>query len=295
MSTRQRVYPMLRQPSVTTGCRGRVPGCLSSSASGMGILRSGDRDGCVGPRAEDGSQWIDKVTDTAEAEVPRARNNGSRGRLRAYEQIRRAIVEGRYQAGQRLVEKNLGEEFDVSRTPVREALRTLESEGLVVSLPNKGSVVRPLSEQDIYDIYDLRVRLESLAGEQAAHDPQPEQLALLEAANEDFAALLPTFNGNDLDSVRGIEAVNRRFHQGFIAMADSWRLTQLLARTVDAVLVFQNFQSYEPEELKRSLLFHQLIAQAIARRSPQRAGRLISEHILLGRDILIERRRESRA
>jgi DNA-binding GntR family transcriptional regulator len=233
------------------------------------------------------------VADIAESEAPRAPSSGFRGRLRAYEQIRQASVEGRYHAGQRLVEKNIGEEFEVSRTPVREALRMLEAEGLVVSLPNKGSVVRPLSEQDIYDIYDLRVRLESLAAERAARDPKPDQLALLEVANEDFAALLPSFNGDDIDVVRQIEAVNRRFHQGFIAMADSWRLTQLLARTVDAVLVFQNFQSYEPEELRRSLLFHQLIAGAIARRSPERAGRLISEHILLGRDILVERRRES--
>jgi DNA-binding GntR family transcriptional regulator len=69
--------------------------------------------------------------------------------MRAYEQIRRAIVEGRFRPGQRLVEKNLGEEFEVSRTPVREALRELEAEGLVVSLPNKGSAVRPLSAQDL--------------------------------------------------------------------------------------------------------------------------------------------------
>jgi DNA-binding GntR family transcriptional regulator len=233
------------------------------------------------------------VADTAVPEESKAANNGSRGRLRAYEQIRRAIVEGRYHPGQRLVEKNLGTEFEVSRTPVREALRELEAEGLVVSLPNKGSVVRPLSAQDIYDIYDLRVRLESLAGERAARDPRPDQLAVLDAANKDFAALLPSFTGDDLEVVRQIEAVNQRFHQGFIEMADNWRLTQLLARTVHGVLVFQNFQSYEAAELERSLLFHHLIAQAIARRAPERAGRLITEHILLGRDILVERRRES--
>lgn len=227
------------------------------------------------------------------SEVPRAANNGSRGRARAYEEIRQAIVEGRYPAGQRLVEKNLGEEFQVSRTPVREALRALESEGLIVSLPNKGAVVRSLSAQDIYDIYDLRVRLESLAAERAARDPQPDQLRVLEEANEEFAELLPSFVGGDLEIVRRVEAVNRRFHQGFIDMADSWRLTQLLERTVHAVLVFQNFQSYEPEELERSLLFHQLIAQAIARREAGRAGNLIAEHILLGRDILVERRREA--
>jgi DNA-binding GntR family transcriptional regulator len=227
-------------------------------------------------------------------EVPRAANNGSRGRARAYEEIRQAIVEGRYSAGQRLVEKNLAEEFQVSRTPVREALRALESEGLVVSLPNKGAVVRSLTAQDVYDIYDLRVRLESLAAERAARDPRPDQLAVLTAANEDFAALLPSFDGDDLRTVRQVEAVNRRFHQGFIDMADSWRLTQLLDRTVHAVLVFQNFQSYQREELERSLLFHQLVTQAIARREAERAGNLIAEHIMLGRDILVDRQREAR-
>lgn len=235
------------------------------------------------------------MADTDLSDVRKPSNNGYRGRLHAYEQIRQAIVEGRYHAGQRLIEKNLGEEFQLSRTPVREALRMLESEGLVVSLPNRGAVVRPLSAQDIYDIYDLRVRLESLAAERAARDPRPEQLAVLETANEEFAVLLPSFVGDDLDVVRRIEAANHRFHQGFIDMADSWRLTQLLARTVHAVLVFQNFQSYEPRELERSLLFHQLITQAIASRQASRAGNLIAEHILLGRDILVERRRESMA
>jgi DNA-binding GntR family transcriptional regulator len=233
------------------------------------------------------------VADSDPSEVPRAANNGSRGRVRAYEEIRQAIVEGRYRAGQRLIEKNLGEEFQVSRTPVREALRALESEGLVVSLPNKGAIVRSLSAQDVYDIYDLRVRLESLAAERAARDPRPEQLAVLTKANEDFAELLPSFVADDLQVVRRVEAVNRRFHRGFIDMADSWRLTQLLDRTVHAVLVFQNFQSYEPQELERSLLFHQLITQAIARREAGRAGNLVAEHILLGRDILVDRRRES--
>jgi DNA-binding GntR family transcriptional regulator len=216
--------------------------------------------------------------------------SGTRGRLHAYEQIRQAIVEGRYAAGQRLVEKRLGEEFDVSRTPVREALRMLESEGLVLSLPNKGSIVRPLTAQDIYEIYELRVRLESLAAERAARNPTQQYLEVLEAANEEFAAVLPNFASDDLEVLRQVDAINRRFHQGILDMADSWRLSQLLARTVHAVLVFQNFQSYAPVELERSLMFHQLITQAIANQEPDRAGNLIAEHILLGRDILVERR-----
>jgi DNA-binding GntR family transcriptional regulator len=237
------------------------------------------------------------MADMPEAEADHVSNNGAgtRGRLHAYEQIRQAIVEGRYHADQRLVEKRLAEEFDVSRTPIREALRMLESEGLVVSLPNKGSVVRPLSAQDIYDIYDLRVRLESLAAERACRNPSQEQLEVLETANEDFAAILPYFTTEDLDALRQIDAINHRFHQGILDMADSWRLSQLLARTVHAVLVFQNFQSYTPAELERSLMFHRLITQAVANKHPERAGNLIAEHIMLGRDILVERRKVSRA
>jgi DNA-binding GntR family transcriptional regulator len=235
------------------------------------------------------------MADAPENPVEVIAENGSatRGRLHAYEQIRQAIVEGRYAAGQRLIEKRLGEEFEVSRTPVREALRMLESEGLVLSLPNKGSVVRPLTAHDIYDIYELRVRLESLAAERAARHPRAEQLEVLESANADFAAILPSFTTEDLNVLRQITAINHRFHQGLLDMADSWRLSQLLARTVHAVLVFQNFQSYTHEELGRSLMFHQLIAQAVGNQEPERAGNLIAEHIMLARDILVERRAES--
>ncbi len=229
----------------------------------------------------------------SDIEVLAENGSGTRGRLHAYEQIRQAIVEGRYAAGQRLIEKRLGEEFQVSRTPVREALRMLESEGLVLSLPNKGSVVRPLTAHDIYDIYELRVRLESLAAERAARNPKAEDLEVLESANADFAAILPSFTTEDLRPLRDITMINHRFHQGLLDMAESWRLSQLLARTVHAVLVFQNFQSYTHDELRRSLMFHQLITQAVRNREPVRAGNLIAEHILLARDILVERRAQA--
>lgn len=225
-----------------------------------------------------------------EAESVAKNGAGSGGRQRAYDQIRQAIVEGRYQAGQRLVEQRLGEEFNVSRTPVREALRMLESEGLVLSLPNKGSVVRPLTVKDIYDIYELRARLESLAAERAARNPSPKQVAVLQSANEEFAAIVPTFTNDDLEGLRRMNTANRHFHDGLLDMADSWRLTQLLARTVHAVLVFQGFQSYDHPELERSLLFHRLIADAVARSEPERAGNLIAEHIMLARDSLLAKR-----
>src|SRR5690349_24905529 len=83
--------------------------------------------------------------------------------MTAYDEVRAAIVENRYRPGQRLVEQRIAEELGLSRTPVREALRMLEAEGLVVSERNRGAMVRPLSSTEVVDLYGLRIRLESYA------------------------------------------------------------------------------------------------------------------------------------
>src|SRR5699024_10282630 len=77
--------------------------------------------------------------------------------------LRKAILKGELQAGERLVQAQLAEAIGVSRMPIREALRTLELEGLVVMEPHKGAVVRPISKEDIEEIYELRIALEPLA------------------------------------------------------------------------------------------------------------------------------------
>ena len=106
----------------------------------------------------------------------------------AYHQIRRWIVEGRLRPGERLVEQRLAEELDLSRTPIREALRMLQSEGLVRFEPNRGARVRSLTMADIDDLYELRGRLEAMAAELAAVRATPDQLDRLTAAEADFAA-----------------------------------------------------------------------------------------------------------
>lgn len=87
---------------------------------------------------------------------------------RVYNRIRNDILNGVYEPGESLVELKLSEELGVSRTPVREALRQLELEGLVQSVPNKGATVRGVTEQDIQDIYTIRMLIEGLAARWAA-------------------------------------------------------------------------------------------------------------------------------
>ena len=74
---------------------------------------------------------------------------------RAYDVIRSGIVQGKYKAGQRIIEERIAEKHGLSRTPVREALRTLEAEGLIIIERNRGAIVRPLSSKDIYDLYEF--------------------------------------------------------------------------------------------------------------------------------------------
>src|ERR1700678_1450850 len=98
----------------------------------------------------------------------------------AYEQIRQAIVEGRYRPGQRLIEQRVAGELDLSRTPIREALRMLDAEGLVITEPNRGAIVRPIAANDVQDLYELRGRLESYAAYRASQRRTDQHLADME-------------------------------------------------------------------------------------------------------------------
>ncbi|WP_243058159.1 GntR family transcriptional regulator [Nocardioides sp. SR21] len=205
----------------------------------------------------------------------------------AYAQIRQAIVEGRYQPGQRLIEQRIAEEFALSRTPVREALRRLEAEGLVHSEPNRGAVVRDMTIEDLSDLYGLRAQLEAYAAELAAARIEPHQVEELDAAIADFDRALADDESDPLDVTRLIADANRRIHGTVLAAARHDRLGQLLDRTVDVPLSFQAFRQFDRAETERSHLFHQLIRDAIVAGDASRASALMREHVLQGRDVLV--------
>ncbi len=210
------------------------------------------------------------------------------GSEQAYQQVRNAIVENRYPPGSRLVEARIAEDLGLSRTPVREALRRLEAEGLVLSEPNRGAMVRPLSETEVVDLYGLRIRLESYAAEVAAERATEEELAALIDATEEFSAARKAKNAQTIEGVRRVHEANRRIHDGILDAARHRRLTTMLHRTVDIPLVFQAFQSFGAAEMERSDTFHRLIVEAMYRRDGGRAGALMAEHIAQGRDTVLD-------
>jgi DNA-binding GntR family transcriptional regulator len=217
--------------------------------------------------------------------------SGASGRVSiAYDRIRRCIVEGSYPPGSRLVEQSLSAELSLSRTPIREALRRLEVEGLVHYRRNRGAVVRTTTPEEVADLYELRARLESYAAELAATRSTPGDRQVIVAAADAFDRVSTSHRGHRARTSEerwALHDANGRFHRAIVTAARHERLLQMLDRTVDVPLVYQALERFEPAELERSALFHRMIARAVSNGEGARAGRLMAEHILLGRDRLL--------
>lgn len=218
-------------------------------------------------------------------DTPAATASGARS---AYEAIRQAIVEGHYRPGQRLVEQRLAETHALSRTPVREALKQLDAEGLVHIEPNRGAVVRPLTLQDVEDLYELRAELEAYAARRAATRIDAAGLAEIDDAITAFDGAIARAARGNIDGLRAVSAANGRIHGAIVDAAAHRRLAHMLHRTVDVPLVFQAFRRFDRAELERSNQFHRLLHHALAAGEAARAGGLMAEHIHQGRDVLLD-------
>ena len=106
------------------------------------------------------------------------------------DQLRRAIIHGELEPGTRISEKNLCEQFGVSRTPIREALKTLSAEGLVQLSQNRGATVTKLTRRDLEDAFPVMAALEALAGELAARKATPAQIERMQELQSRMVAML---------------------------------------------------------------------------------------------------------
>src|SRR5690625_5492443 len=115
--------------------------------------------------------------------------------MNPYEYIKNAIIVGDYEPGKRLIEEELAETLQVSRTPIREAIKQLKSEGLITPL-KRGVMVREFTKNDIRQIYDLRAILESYAANQAAYNRNDTDLENLNKANERYKSVINNKNNS---------------------------------------------------------------------------------------------------
>ncbi|MEV6178484.1 GntR family transcriptional regulator [Streptomyces sp. NPDC052016] len=191
------------------------------------------------------------------------------------EQIREHIVEGivsgRWKPGERIVERRIATELEVSQTPVREALRELESLRLIESAPNKGVRVRNLTAADLEEIYPVRAGLEQIAAELAAAR-LAEGTAVLEA---EVAALYEADRGADSEAqVRHTVAFHREMVRaaGNSVLLHTWEGLGIEVFTALSIRWLGTRQQSYAEE-------HQALVEAFRRRDPD-IGRLVKEHVL---------------
>jgi len=195
---------------------------------------------------------------------------------RAYDIIRSGIVSGRFGPGSRLKEEELTEVCDVSRTPVREALRRLAVEGLVSVTPNAGAQVRTISPGELEEIYTLRAMLEAHAAERAADNLTPEAIDRLGAlaCEMERTMLAPPDIIN-----RDFTPANAEFHKIILDAANSPRLSAMAALVVELPLILRTLSRYSVEDRQRSMAHHRELIDAFLVKDGPWAGSVMKTHI----------------
>jgi DNA-binding GntR family transcriptional regulator len=197
-----------------------------------------------------------------------------------YASLRERIVEGVFPPGSRLQDTQVAGELGVSRTPVREALLRLASEGLVESDPNRGFFVAPLSRQEVVDTYPLVWTLECLAL-RSCGPPTPEQIQALRQINAELAAV-------PADALRRQE-LDLRWHQTLVERCGNQRLLDLLAGLKQIVRRYECVYMQDTPLVSRSVRDHTEILEALVNKRPKRAGRLLERNWRAGMESVLER------
>ncbi len=194
-------------------------------------------------------------------------------RAKVFNQLQNDILNGKFEPGESLTEIKLSEELGVSRTPIREAIRQLELEGLVQSIPNKGAVVTGISSKDIEDIYTIRMMVEGLAARWAAEKITDEELEEMKEALEfeEFYTMK-----NDTQHLLRFDS---RFHEIIYKACKSKPLMHTLSTFHHYVQRARSASFSSPGRAQKVLEEHKAILQAIMDRDPERAEKLTTEHV----------------
>lgn len=190
-----------------------------------------------------------------------------------FETLRGAILDGTFKPGERLMEVQLAEDMGVSRTPVREAIRKLELEGLVLMIPRKGAYVSGLSSKDIADVFEVRASLEALAAGLAAERIAEEEL---EALNHFMLEVTVNAEVGDLEKV--IQS-DTDFHEQIYRASRNNRLVQIINNLRDQIQRFRSASLAYPGRIEDTLEEHKFLLEAISERDIVTARRLAQEHI----------------
>ncbi len=203
-------------------------------------------------------------------------------RLLVEEKLREAIASGQFAPGQRLVERELCEMTGVGRTSIREALRQLEAEGLITTIPHRGPIVSTISLDEARHLYAFRGLLEGYAGRQFAETGSAEQVAALEAAFKEFKAAA---KGGDRKAL--IDA-KTKFYSVLLEGGGNPFVAQTLTALHNRITALRGTSMAKPGRIKNSVAEIQLIVDAIKAGDGDAAEQACRRHIEIASAIALE-------
>jgi DNA-binding GntR family transcriptional regulator len=189
----------------------------------------------------------------------------------AYEKLFHAIEIGEIGPGERLLEIELAKRFGVSRTPIREAIRKLESEGIIQHLPRVGAVVRQLGQPEIVELYEMRIVLEATAAEMAAQHASSAELETLDALNSDMLGAS--------DDPNTVAQINRQFHLCIVEAARNQFLKHCYHDLSNTLMLLGETTLDTAQRIQIVCAQHSDIITALQKRDPAQAAQMMRIHM----------------
>lgn len=189
--------------------------------------------------------------------------------------LREDILRGKLTRGEKLTEQHVCDEYNVSRTPVREAFRLLDQEGLLRMIPNRGAFVTGFSKQDISDMYDMRMEYEVLAFKWAVMRSTDEEIQKIEDAFD-----LMEFYTEKGDVVSAAEQ-NAHFHEMLYTASHNAQITRILTSYQYYTKLFkddEDVESDDPALMKELLTEHRKMLRALKERDVEKGVQLVRKH-----------------
>ena len=200
--------------------------------------------------------------------------------------LREAILRGDLKPGERLMELQLASQLGVSRTPIREAIRMLEQEGLAVTMPRKGAEVAKMTLKGMEDVLEVRAALDELASQLACERITEEQLALLEEKKIAFENSLKTGN------VKAIAATDVAFHDVIYDATNNPKLVNMLNNLREQIYRYRVEYLKKKENYPILIKEHNAIFDSLANRNQDDATTSIREHVknqaIAVKDVIIQ-------
>ena len=187
--------------------------------------------------------------------------------------LREAILKGELQPGERLMELQLASKLGVSRTPIREATRMLEQEGLAVTVPRKGAEVARMTLKDMEDVLEIREALDELAAQIACERISSEQMNRLMDTKKEFERILAS------GEVKEIADVDVKFHDIIYEATDNAKLVYLLNNLREQLFRYRVEYLKNPENYPALIQEHEAIVSALEARDKAKVTEAMHEHV----------------